>query len=1049
MTKKINPYYETEQFQNLFDELVNDSLESKRLDEKKGQNLEAFAQDLYSEPGHYIFELLQNAEDCKASEVVFSLRRDALIFSHNGPKFFSYEDIKAITTYGGGTKSLDSTKIGRFGIGFKSTSRICKTPKIRSDQFAFEIQMSTIPQEIEWNFTESSDNFSTEFFFQFEANKIKTEKIFEEVKVGLSLLESINLLFLNNINVVTIKFEDNSRKVLGRKQISEYLYLLRQSLDLAKKSVKNEYFLRFDHDLDNHELESWAEKSKLEVEKKNGPLKISLAFQADVSESSQKIERLKSVDDGKLFIFFPAKKEMTGLKFHIHAPFAATSTRESIKETEPVNLFLFEKFSTLATETLTKLINDKILNVESLEVFPNSGDEIRESLHAFQTSIYNFFLTNSESIPTSEGKYLSFENLREVNSDMNALFSYNDLNFISQFNSNIDHIKIDFYTKPKNSRAARFLSSLGIQSYGVKDLVVAFSYINSIFALNNQDLKKKFIDWYRKHEIDWFRELYIFLSNFDLSKIAVYFNKTPIIVVGESSFSFEIPSASYISRSGEKSGSKFVHPKILDFSFRSLMSSDDTTIWRFLEAIGVKQFSKSMELSDKLLNYNLKVKSIAVSKLKPGQELIDELNQILQFVHSDVELERALINEPIFLSEDFEGNLSWKRGKDLYLDQPYKPGTGLDSVMPKLSAVHKKFRLWNGYSSIPNIVLILDRLGVMVRVSAVGPGSAVVGEWEIPGLDEYLRSGSKLLRKNLWNYVKSATANRERHYLRFPNSYSNNSNQPSGLALKLRNSAWIPNRKGELKKPSQLDESSISKDYLIEKCDFLEMIQFGYETAAAEAQRRAQLEAKLKKDEAAKLFGVNDSAELEKLINAMKKDPKKMAKLVEEINRPIIGDHVSDPLALSEKARQVTADSPPIAMEPIEIRRRKGHEELTERRKHYLRSTYEEGKILSCQICSTSSFIKLTDQEAFFVGTLVIPSFSKNSIYNVIAVCAQCEAKFKYSRGTTDAQLKERIITTNDFSGIVKIQVKLANETEYINFKESHFSQLKGALSAE
>jgi hypothetical protein len=39
---------------------------------------------LYSDPSHFIYELLQNADDAGASEVIFNLTSESLKVTHNG-----------------------------------------------------------------------------------------------------------------------------------------------------------------------------------------------------------------------------------------------------------------------------------------------------------------------------------------------------------------------------------------------------------------------------------------------------------------------------------------------------------------------------------------------------------------------------------------------------------------------------------------------------------------------------------------------------------------------------------------------------------------------------------------------------------------------------------------------------------------------------------------------------------------------------------------------------------------------------------------------------
>ena len=179
-TVENNQYYETAEFNAAFDRLVEVSRSDYQTGLEKGRNLEGLAEDLYAEMGHYVYELLQNAEDAHATEVKFTLNPNSLTFSHNGSKFFTFEDIRAITTYGGGTKSADSTKIGRFGIGFKATSRITDSPKIRSNQFAFQIHNQEIPERINSAEVPLQSNYSTTFEFPFGTKKFKADHIEKE-----------------------------------------------------------------------------------------------------------------------------------------------------------------------------------------------------------------------------------------------------------------------------------------------------------------------------------------------------------------------------------------------------------------------------------------------------------------------------------------------------------------------------------------------------------------------------------------------------------------------------------------------------------------------------------------------------------------------------------------------------------------------------------------------------------------------------------------------------------------------------------------------------
>jgi len=54
---------------------------------------------LYHDPSHFIYEILQNAEDEGAKEVRFELFEDRLDIYHNG-KDFNLEDIDGVTGIG-------------------------------------------------------------------------------------------------------------------------------------------------------------------------------------------------------------------------------------------------------------------------------------------------------------------------------------------------------------------------------------------------------------------------------------------------------------------------------------------------------------------------------------------------------------------------------------------------------------------------------------------------------------------------------------------------------------------------------------------------------------------------------------------------------------------------------------------------------------------------------------------------------------------------------------------------------------------------------------
>ena len=72
----------------------------------------------YSDRTHFIYEILQNAEDAGAKYIRFHLEKNQLLIFHNG-RPFNERDIDGVCGIADGTKE-DGTRIGHFGIGFKS-----------------------------------------------------------------------------------------------------------------------------------------------------------------------------------------------------------------------------------------------------------------------------------------------------------------------------------------------------------------------------------------------------------------------------------------------------------------------------------------------------------------------------------------------------------------------------------------------------------------------------------------------------------------------------------------------------------------------------------------------------------------------------------------------------------------------------------------------------------------------------------------------------------------------------------------------------------------
>ena len=106
---------------------------------------ELLSRRVYADPGHFFFELLQNADDAEAASFSIRVSDDRVVVEHDGEPF-SLRDLVGVLSVGQTTKRAD--QIGFFGVGFKSVYEITERPRIYSGALAFEIAHVSIPRAV-------------------------------------------------------------------------------------------------------------------------------------------------------------------------------------------------------------------------------------------------------------------------------------------------------------------------------------------------------------------------------------------------------------------------------------------------------------------------------------------------------------------------------------------------------------------------------------------------------------------------------------------------------------------------------------------------------------------------------------------------------------------------------------------------------------------------------------------------------------------------------------------------------------------------------------
>ena len=364
------------------DQLRNDRqklLDALRTNEED-INLDVF-KDFYPDDAHFIYELLQNAEDAEATEVKFSLSENRLFFEHDG-RPFDKEDVRKITGIGIGTKKDDDDKIGRFGIGFKSVFVYTDSPRIYSPTFSFEISEFVLPTELP---NDSSINSLTRFEFPFNSSKKSASTAFAEVSTGLRDISDKTLLYLSNIELIQWNIDNGTEVTLLRiERADHHIEILKQFTGDVTKSF---HYLRFTSPAEG------LKKQFVGIAFELSHLKGISSFNTEIQLANQ--FRITPAKPGCVAVYFTAKKENSGLRFHLHAPFVPELSRSSVKNTV-ANVPLFQQLAALTAESLFKIRDLGLLNREFLAVLPNSDDVIPPSYKCIFESVIK--IMNEQSL---------------------------------------------------------------------------------------------------------------------------------------------------------------------------------------------------------------------------------------------------------------------------------------------------------------------------------------------------------------------------------------------------------------------------------------------------------------------------------------------------------------------------------------------------------------------------------------------------------------------------------------------------------------------------
>lgn len=353
--------------------IADEILQNQDRDGMLRRSLERIIQ-LYTDKSHFVYELLQNAEDAGATGIRFVQYSDRLEVMHDG-KSFTTENLQGLCDIGQSDKVNDLNQIGEFGVGFKSVFGICETVRLYSSPRKKELAENCHPFAVEIkDFTKPVDilavdvpaGYTTLFVFPYSVGFQ-----FSGFKNLAALNEAITKR-LKNLGVTTLLF-------------MRHLELIEYEIKIPGKEASGEYLLDAEPVNDHRTRVSAIESEDDKTDESLSFIKFSMPIDSMVSTRTIDVAFTVATDkEGKttfqkaknpyISVYFPTETE-SKLDFIVQGPFRTTPNRSSVPADEEENEALAEQTAKLLRQSVLELRDMGLLDLSLIRILPLDEDD--------------------------------------------------------------------------------------------------------------------------------------------------------------------------------------------------------------------------------------------------------------------------------------------------------------------------------------------------------------------------------------------------------------------------------------------------------------------------------------------------------------------------------------------------------------------------------------------------------------------------------------------------------------------------------------------------
>ena len=1027
-----------------------DELKSKRKEMVKSMKendafdgIKNLLTELYPDKAHFIFELLQNAEDMNATEVNFSLYNDRLVFMHNGNKrAFTLADVEAITNISKGTKKDDPTTIGQFGVGFKAVYAYTSTPEIYSEEHSFKIVDMLIPEDE--GVIHQELNGQTKFVFPFNNADKPKEKAVEEITEGLCSLDETAILFLNHISTINYTLPDGK---CGYIKVNDSVSSVKFISSILVKKVDDDAVISYWSKFNGH--------CPIVINGKVKDNAVSIAYRMK-RDNVGKI----SVDSnliGKVCIFFPTDQK-SDLCFHINAPFASTVARDNIRYCDE-NDKLIEALANLAVESLYYFRGVKMLDYSVYEALPtirdfNNNPSSRYKI--FAEKIKTEFEAEKLFI-TEQGDYQKFSDVMWASTDIKIILPSLELGHYYQKNW------LPRFTA--TSRTEFFIDQFKIKEFTIEDFIDSLEedphFFDALFSVQNAQ---------------YFRTLYLLFAHSDKRETyQSWFDKKTsrnktlsavAFILCEDKKLHSIKDNLFL-RTDYQPKHYLKNPIYVDISLKD--NTQDRNIKNFLLSIGVQEMSELVDTEAGLSN---DTDSDSVVWLDILEQFKNNSESILQYKDRNIFLARRVNDDKEKIYRVRATECCWSKEVAFFYDDKYIFAedyyTDIKENLPDIKEVFVKLGgkvtpeiietyLYDDYPMFSFLKRERERYDTCIRTDYTIDGF----KWS--KLKEISVNNLFDVALLLWNLVLKYNNKNILHIVYKANASANEQNNlESSLVYYLKRTPWVPTKSG-YKCPYEFTDDDLLEEFKYETPSLL------LEAISKRPNDMVeQLKSKGIEDENTLFLAGCDAEEqqlareyIEKLRSQKQKAGKSLTELSESSDREqLLEEDDDDDYGVSHKSKNLDKrriklekefddrEQETICMNKVTL---KVLGKPNSDEKNFVRNEYGS----RCQICNAEGILTAKGKRYFEAINIFNTGKLDDSLqikldlgWNTLSLCPNCAAKFKYSQITISNLIEQvqNIDINSVQSDFFDISIKLENKPTTIHFTPKHLLALQVAI---